>query len=151
MKALIIACFIVSLLAVYACNNNNVENVLCVEETGYFHKMGATDVCKFIEQAKERGYRLTPRPLSYIERYGYNMCEYCFSPSEVEAYRKKVYEYNERMRRQEAEQARKDSILSSIDDETKQLIIDEWLEQQRDMDEEMNDLYQDEERQGRYY
>ena len=139
------------IFCIYGCNKSKKDIVFLVEETNYFHKTDGDLGCKYLRQAKMKAYRTKEIHLSVAYFSGYKMCTYCFSPSEVDEYSKKAREYEERRKMDEYEEKRKEEILNSIDDETKQLIIDEWIEEQQAEEETFHDSYPDDVPHGRYY
>jgi len=142
------------MLSFSSCEENN-DIAYLVEETGYFHFSQKDGSCKYIDQAKERGYSIKEIKLSSAAYYKYKICRECFSHKDIESYNEKLdsiakaaEEEREKTKIQNREKEIRDSIIDNLSDDVKEAIIEEYIENQR---EESYDYYPDEEPHGRYY
>ena len=74
---------------VYSCSDDK-EKVYLVEETNYIHSSKEGGTCKFMDQAREKGYSVKKVKISSAPYYKYKMCRLCFSPQMVQEYDKKL-------------------------------------------------------------
>ena len=135
------------LLGLFNCSNNK-EKAYLVENTNYIHCSKDDGACKFIDQAKEKGYKIKTVDLSSAPYSEYKICRLCFSPQKVQEYDRKLKGIKESKLRIEKEIERKDSLINSVSDEVREAIIEDYLENQAIED---DDYYPDDDRpHGRY-
>ncbi len=132
-----------------SCANNDKDICYYVEETNYIHSSQESGSCKFIDQAKEKGYGIKQVKISSAPYYKYKMCRLCFSPQMVQKHDEKLNEIIESELRKKRDSERKDSLINSVSDEVREAIIEDYLENQSIED---DDYYPDDDRpHGRYY
>jgi len=62
-----------------------------VIETGFIHSTGNKDKCRFIAQAKEKGYVIGRIDKSEAASQGMKICQWCYTAEEVEKYNEDVF------------------------------------------------------------
>lgn len=134
-------------VAFRSCHNNE-DKVYLVEDTNYIHCSKEDGSCKFIDQAKEKGYKIKMVDLSSAPYSEYKICRLCFSPQKVQEYNRKLKEIKELKLRVLRDSDRKDSLINSVSDEVRETNIEDYLENQAIED---DDYYPDDDRpHGRY-
>ena len=122
------------LLGLFNCSDNK-EKAYLVENTNYIHFSKDDGSCKFIDQAKEKGYKIKAVDLSSSPYSEYKICRLCFSPKMVHEYERKLKEIKESKLRIEREIERKDSLINSVSDEVREAIIEDYFESLENDDE----------------
>ena len=115
-------------VVVFRSCRNNEDKVYLVENTNYIHCSKEDGSCKFIDQAKEKGYKIKTVDLSSAPYSEYKICRLCFSPQKVQDYDRKLKDIKEIKLRIIRESDRKDSLINSVSDEVREAIIEDYLE-----------------------
>lgn len=127
MKKYIVIAVCLIVLGFNNCSENKGKAYL-VEDTNYIHCSKEDGSCKFIDQAKEKGYIIKTVDLSSAPYSEYKICRLCFSPQKVQDYDRKLKDIKEIKLRIIRESDRKDSLINSVSDEVREAIIEDYLE-----------------------
>ena len=121
--------FVIALMCLCGCTGNEQnQKVYLIKETNYIHSSKNKADCKFIGQAEEEGYHIEKLDFKLAPYSKCEICKSCFSPTQVDQFNEKRNKWIERKMKAQYERERRDSLVNSVDEETRQAIIDDYLE-----------------------